>query len=99
MSYSWKAKMARAMVQQEDPEELMALVDAVLPALVDVLSKEERKTLVKRLFDRHLETLARDLDRDERAALIRDVLPAIAREFPLDEFGLSPTEGRGSQSS
>ncbi|MGC9520923.1 MAG: hypothetical protein ACP5HG_03455 [Anaerolineae bacterium] len=93
METSLKAQLARSMIQGEDPEEIVALVDAVLPAVVDVLSKSQLKAFVKHLFEEHLATLLRGMDRAERAALLQELLPIIAREFPMRDVDLNPVDG------
>lgn len=85
MTTSWKAQMARKLVEQEDPEEVMALVDAVLPAVVDVLSSEQLKVFVKHLIKEHLTALLEALEPADRAELLRELVPVFAREFPLQD--------------
>jgi hypothetical protein len=89
MKSSWKIRMARNAVHQSKPAEVIALVDAVLPAVVETLPKAQLKIFIKRLFHNHLELLMHDLNREERAALLRDVLPVIARVFPLEDVDLA----------
>jgi hypothetical protein len=89
MKGSWKARMARDLIRHEDPATVIALVEAMLPTVVDVLPKAYLKVFIERLFHNHLETLLRGLDREERAELLRKVLPVIAREFPLSDVDLS----------
>ena len=86
MTTSWKAQMARRLVAQEDPEEVVALVDAVLPAVVEVLSSEQLRELVRHLFDEHLPTLLGGIDPADRVALLRDLLPVIARELSQQDI-------------
>ncbi len=89
MKGSLKARMAADLIRHEDPETVMALVDALLPTIVEVLPKADLNAFIERLFVNHLELLLRDFDRVERAELLEKVLPVIAREFPLADVDLS----------
>lgn len=81
--------MARTAVRQADPDEIVALADAVLPALVESLPKPQLAAFIRHLFNQHLATLLQDFDAAERAALLEAVLPAIAEQFPLQDSDLS----------
>jgi hypothetical protein len=89
MNKRWMIKMARTAVQQAEPDEVVALADAVLPALVETLPKPQLKAFIQHLFTQHLSTLLRDLDQADRAELLQAVLPTIADEFPLHKFDLA----------
>jgi hypothetical protein len=91
MRGSLKARMARDLIRHEDPETVIALIEAVLPTVAEVLPKADLKVFIERLFLNHLEMLLRDLNRAERAELLRRVLPVIAREFPLGDVDLNAT--------
>lgn len=86
MTTSWKAQMARKLVEQEEPEEIVALVDAVFPAIIDVLSSDQLRDFVRHLFDEHLTALLAAMDSEDRAALLRELLPVMAREFHLQDM-------------
>jgi transcriptional regulator CtsR len=80
----WTSMIAKSYLKSATQDEMMNLINTLLPMVIDSLSKPQLKALIKDLFDRHLSTLLRDMDEEERAALLAAVLPAIAREFPLD---------------
>lgn len=67
----------------------MALIDAVLPAVVETLPKPQLKAFIKRLFRNHLKLLVRDLNYTERKALLENLLPIICEAFPLQDVDLS----------
>ena len=96
MKGSWKIRMAQNMIRKEDPEEVMNIVEAMLPVVVDVLSKSQLQAFVKRLFQRHLSTLLRGMSRGERATLLGEILPFIAKEFPIEDIDFSPAQSVSS---
>lgn len=81
--------MARTAVRKADPDEVVDLVDAILPTVVETLPKPQLKAFIKHLFTHHLSTLLRDLDQEERADLLQSLLPTITREFPIQDLDLS----------
>ena len=81
---SWTSMIARSYLNSASQDEMLELVNTLLPMVVDSLSKPRLKTLIRELFNAHLSTLFREMDEEERAALLVEVLPAIAREFPLE---------------
>jgi hypothetical protein len=76
--------IARSYLNSASQDEMLELINTLLPMVVDSLSKPQLKTLIRELFKAHLSTLFREMDEEERAALLAEVLPAIAREFPLE---------------
>lgn len=82
-SNSWTSMIAQSYINSASQEEMMTLINTLLPMVIESLSKPQLKTLIRELFDQHLTTLLQDMSEDERAALLAAVLPAIAREFPL----------------
>lgn len=85
MTMSWKAQMARKLVAQEDPEELVALIDAVFPAVVDVLSSEQLRDFTHHLFQEHLATLLAAMAPADRVSLLRELRVALADTYPLPD--------------
>lgn len=85
MTTSWKAQMARKLVAQEDPEELIDLIDAVFPAVVDVLSSEQLREFTRHLFREHLATLLAAMAPVDRVSLLRELRAALAHAYPLPD--------------
>lgn len=83
-SNSWTSMIAQSYLNSASQDEMMSLINTLLPLVIESLSKPQLKTLIRDLFEQHLATLLRDMDEEERAELFEAVLPAIAREFPLD---------------
>ncbi len=75
--------MARRFIKKASPEEMMSIVDTFMPIIVDALSQEQLERLLKLLFQKHLGPLLQGFDEAERARLLNELLPTIAREFPL----------------
>ncbi len=80
--------MAQQFLQHTDPEELPDLVNELLPLLLKSLAPEQRTAFLKSLITNHLAELLRGVNKDERAELMRDIMPIIVQEFPLDEIEL-----------
>jgi hypothetical protein len=82
-SNAWTAMIARSYLNSASQDEMISLINTLLPMVIDSLSKPRLKTLIRELFDEHLPTLLHDMNEEERASLLAAVLPAITREFPL----------------
>jgi hypothetical protein len=89
MRGSWKARIASDLIRHEDPETVIALVESVLPTVVEVLPKADLKVFIERLLLNHLELLLRDLDTAERAEILKKALPVLIREFRLTDVDLN----------
>lgn len=96
-SNSWTSMIARSYLNSASQEEMLSLIDTLFPLVIESLSKPQLKTLLTNLFDRHLATLLCDMDEEERAALFEAVLPAIAREFPLDRVDWGAATGASDE--
>lgn len=86
---------ARQFIANAQPEELMQLVDMVLPATVDAFDNEQLKQFIQLLFKKHLGVLLSKLDTQDRAQLLATLLPVIAKEFPLELLDLENAELEG----
>lgn len=84
----WKTMLARRLLKNTAPEEMMGIVDLFLPSMVGALSKPQLKAFLKLLFEKYLRLLLRGMHREERAKLLEDLMPVIAREFPLQDIDL-----------
>jgi hypothetical protein len=85
---SWKTVLARRLLKNTAPEEMMGIVDLFLPSMVGALSKTQLKAFLRLLFEKYLGFLLRGMRREERAQLLSDLLPVIAREFPLQDIDI-----------
>jgi hypothetical protein len=85
MTMNWKAKMARKLVAQEDPEELVALIDAVFPAVVDVLSSEQLRAFTHHFFREHLTTMLAAMTPADRVSLLGELRAVLADTYPLPD--------------
>lgn len=85
---NWKTLLARRLLKNTAPEEMMGIVDLFLPSMVSALSKTQLKVFLRLLFEKYLGFLLRSMHREERAHLLKDLLPVIAREFPLQDIDI-----------
>jgi len=85
---NWKTILARRLLKNTAPEEMMGIVDLFLPSMVSALSKTQLKTFLKLLFEKYLGFLLRSMRREERAQLLKDLMPVVAREFPLQDIDI-----------
>jgi Mg/Co/Ni transporter MgtE len=88
MTPGWKTSIFTTYLRNASPEELRSTLDEVLPVVIDVLPAEERVAFFKFLVEEHLDALLQGVSRQQRATLINELLPHLAREFPLDEIDL-----------
>lgn len=80
--------LARRLLKNTAPEEMMGIVDLFLPSMASALSKTQLKAFLKLLFEKYLGFLLRGMRRDERAQLLKDLMPVVAREFPLQDIDI-----------
>jgi len=85
---SWKLKLARQYLSKSDPETLLTLVNELLPTLITALSAAERVAFLQSLVQTHLGSLLQGIDKEQRAALLKTLLPALMREFPLKDLNV-----------
>jgi len=84
----WKSALARRLLKNTAPEEMMGIVDLFLPSMVSALSRPQLKAFLRLLFEKYLGYMLRGMRREERAALLKDLMPVIAREFPLSDIDM-----------
>jgi len=82
----WKLCLGRIMARQLDPQELVELAVEVWPYVWKRIPQGQRVDFLKTVTQKHLSAFLEDLNREERAALMNDLLPLAAREFPLSDL-------------
>ena len=85
---SWKLKLARQYLSKSDPEELLTLVNELLPTLITALPAKERVAFLQSLVQTQLSSLLQGIDKEQRAALLKTLLPSLMREFPLEDLNV-----------
>jgi hypothetical protein len=85
---SWKTLLARRLLKNTAPEEMIGIVDLFLPSMVGALSRRQLQAFLKLLFDKYMGFILQGMHREERAKLLKDLMPVIAREFPLQDVDL-----------
>ncbi len=88
----FKVTLAKQYFAQAEPEEVRALMEALLPSLCDALPKEERLAFLKIFLRDFLPDMLEDFTPEEKLELAKILLPALARELPIDRITPSSIE-------
>ncbi len=85
---SLKTQLARQFVRRLSPQDVLDLAGEAAQEWMARLPVEERAAFLGRLVEENLSAALQGLGREERAALMNSLLPAIARHFPLDDVDI-----------
>jgi hypothetical protein len=80
----FKVTLAKQYFAQAEPEEVRALMEALLRPLCDALPKKERLAFLKTLLRDYLPDLLEGFTSEDKLKLAQALLPALARELPFD---------------
>lgn len=76
-------RLATEYLRSSDPQELLCLMEGLLPTLIAALSPQERVQFLKAIIQNHLEALLEGVSVEERATLLEELLPALGAVFAL----------------
>ena len=82
---SLKTNLARQFIRRLSPQEVLDLAGEAAREWMARLPVEERAAFLGRLVEENLSAVLQGLGREERAALMNNLLPLVARHFPLDD--------------
>lgn len=82
----WALWLGRILARQLVPQELVDLAVEVWPHAWKRIPQDQRVDFLKSAAQEHLGAFLGDLTREERAALMNDLLPLAARKFPLTDL-------------
>ncbi len=83
-----KARLARMFVGSLSQDDLLQTAGEMLDERLSQMPVEERVVFLGRLVEENLEWTLADLDRSQRAQLMNNLLPLIARHFPLQDVDI-----------
>ena len=83
-----KTRLAWMFAGSLSQNDLLQLAGEVLGKQLNQLPVEERVVFLGRLVEENLEWTLADLDRSQRAQLMNNLLPLIARHFPLQDVDI-----------
>ena len=83
-----KIPLVRQLLGRLSPQAVLDLTGAVGREWIRHLPVEERAAFLGRLIEENLSAALEGLGREERAALMNGLLPAIARHFPLEDVDI-----------
>lgn len=82
---NWKLWLGRIFAHNLSPQELVEVAMNIWSHVWKQIPSDQRVGFLKSVAQKHLGTFLDDLSREERAALLNDLLPLAAREFPLTD--------------
>ena len=85
---SLKTQLARQFIRRLSPQDVLNLTGEAAQEWMDHLPMEERAAFLGRLVEENLSAVLQGLGREERAALMNNLLPLVARHFPLDDVDI-----------
>ena len=83
-----KARLAWMFVGSLSQDDLLQMAGEVLGKRLSQMPVEERAAFLQRLVDENLEWALVGLGRSQRAQLMNNLLPLIARHFPLQDVDI-----------
>ena len=83
-----KAALARQFVRRLSPQDALDLAGEAMREWIARLPVEERVAFLNRLVEQYLGMALQGLARQERATLMNDLLPVIARHLPLNDLDI-----------
>lgn len=83
-----RARLAWMFVGSLSQHDLLRLTSDLFDRRLSGMSGEEQLAFLQRLVEENLECALAGLDRPQRARLMNDLLPLIARHFPLDDVDI-----------
>jgi hypothetical protein len=86
VSMKWTHWFSGILARQLAPQELVDLAVEVWPHIWKRIPSDQRVDFLKSVAEKHLGTFLGDLNREERSALMNNLLPLAAREFPLTDL-------------
>ena len=85
---SMKTQLARRFVCRLSPQDVLDLAGEAAQEWMARLSVEERAAFLGRLVEENLSAALQGLGREERATLMNNLLPLVARHFPLGDVDI-----------
>ncbi len=83
-----KEQLLMSLINDIDADDVMKLVQTILPKLLESMDTEERGEFLQNLIETTLSTVLEGMDREERGALMNKVLPVLLKEFPLENLDI-----------
>ncbi len=83
-----KEQLLSKMMSELGPDDVVDLVQTILPKVMDSMDAQERGDFLRKLIETGLSTALEGMDRQERADLMNATLPVLLREFPLEELDI-----------
>ena len=83
-----KEQILMSILDDLDPDDVMKLVQAVLPKILDSMDASERGEFLQELIEATLSAVLEGMNSEERASLMNKVLPVLLKEFPLEKLDI-----------
>jgi Mg/Co/Ni transporter MgtE len=76
------------LMKKINPQKLIEMATEIWPMILERIPREQRVEFLKTLLAQNISYSLNDLSRKERAALMNELLPLIAKEFPLTDLDI-----------
>ncbi len=85
---SLKTQLVRQFVRRLSPQDMLDLAGEAVREWMARMPVEERAAFLSRLVEENLSAALQGLGREERATLMNNLLPLLARHFPLEDIDI-----------
>lgn len=89
-----KEQMLLKAVEGMPPEEIVDALRTLLPKVMASMDEEQRGEFLLALIEEVLSTALEGMSKEERAKLMNKALPALLREFPMEDLDILGVFGR-----
>lgn len=83
-----KEQMLLKAVEGMPPEEIVDALKTLLPRVMASMDEEQRGEFLLALIEEVLSTALEGMSKKERAKLMNKALPALLREFPMEDLDI-----------
>lgn len=83
-----KEQMLLKAVEGMPPEEIVDALKTLLPKVMASMDEEQRGEFLLALIEEVLSTALEGMSKEERAKLMNKALPALLREFPMEDLDI-----------
>jgi len=83
-----KTRLMRFLMNRLSQDDLLRVTGEMLDERLRKLSQEERTAFLQQMVEANMERALAGLERSQRAQLMNDLLPLIARHFPLEDVDI-----------
>jgi len=83
------SRMAQQALQTLSKDEIEQLMNSAMKRMLSTMTKEEKLSFIQNMVEKGMVNLLASLDDDDKAKLIKSLLPQILKHLPTERFNIS----------